>query len=51
MSLDKAVPFEPYRDCRAMGSFVLIDRYSYATVAAGTINFALRRAQMSTGRR
>jgi len=45
MSLDKAVPFEAYRDCRAMGSFVLIDRYSYATVAAGTINFALRRAQ------
>ncbi|MCZ6893990.1 MAG: sulfate adenylyltransferase subunit CysN [Gammaproteobacteria bacterium] len=45
LSLDKAVPFEAYRDCRAMGSFVLIDRYSYATVAAGMINFALRRAQ------
>ena len=45
LSLDKAVPFEAYRDCRAMGSFVLIDRYSYTTVAAGMINFALRRAQ------
>ena len=28
-----------------MGSFVLVDRYSHATVAAGMINFALRRAK------
>lgn len=45
LSLDKAVPFEPYQDCKAMGAFVLIDRYTHATVGAGMINFALRRAQ------
>lgn len=44
LSLDKPIAFEPYRKCRGMGSFVLIDRYSYATVGAGMINFALRRA-------
>jgi bifunctional enzyme CysN/CysC len=45
LSLDRVMPFEPYRDCPAMGSLVLIDRYSHATVATGMINFALRRAQ------
>ncbi|MFP6835567.1 MAG: adenylyl-sulfate kinase, partial [Pseudomonadales bacterium] len=44
LSFDKPVPFEAYKDCAAMGSFVLVDRYSHATVAAGMINFALRRA-------
>ncbi len=44
LSFDKAVPFEPYKNCMGMGSFVLVDRYSHATVAAGMINFALRRA-------
>ncbi len=45
LSFDKPVPFEAYKDCAAMGSFVLVDRYSHATVAAGMINFALRRAK------
>jgi bifunctional enzyme CysN/CysC len=45
LSFDKAVPFEPYKNCMGMGSFVLVDRYSHATVAAGMINFALRRAE------
>jgi bifunctional enzyme CysN/CysC len=45
LSFDKPVPFETYKDCAAMGSFVLVDRYSHATVAAGMINFALRRAK------
>jgi bifunctional enzyme CysN/CysC len=45
LSLDKAIPFEAYQSCKAMGAFVLIDRYSHATVAAGMLNFALRRAQ------
>jgi bifunctional enzyme CysN/CysC len=44
ISLDKAVPFEAYEKCREMGAFVLIDRYRYATVSAGMISFALRRA-------
>ncbi|XOV86640.1 MAG: sulfate adenylyltransferase subunit CysN [Pseudomonadota bacterium] len=45
ISLDNPIPFETYRDCRGMGAFVLMDRYSQATVSAGMINFALRRAQ------
>ncbi|MDG1444312.1 MAG: sulfate adenylyltransferase subunit CysN [Pseudomonadales bacterium] len=45
LSLDRPIPFEPFADCKAMGSFVLVDRYSNATVAAGMIKFSLRRAQ------
>ena len=45
ISVDRGIPFEAYDDSRALGSFVLIDRYSNATVAAGMINFALRRAK------
>ncbi|MDG1924580.1 MAG: adenylyl-sulfate kinase, partial [Pseudomonadales bacterium] len=44
ITLDTAIPFEAYGDCPALGAFVLIDRYSNATVAAGMIRFALRRA-------
>ncbi|TCZ88594.1 sulfate adenylyltransferase subunit CysN [Lysobacter sp. N42] len=42
--LDQPVPFEPYRDNRDLGAFILIDRETNATVGAGTIDFALRRA-------
>ena len=45
ISVDRGIPFEAYGDSRALGSFVLIDRYSNATVAAGMINFALRRGK------
>jgi bifunctional enzyme CysN/CysC len=44
LSFDKPVPFEAYKDCQGLGAFVLVDRYSNATVSAGMINFALRRA-------
>ncbi len=44
ISLDAEIPFEAYKDCPGLGAFVLIDRYSNATVAAGMIRFALRRA-------
>ena len=44
ITLDTAIPFEAYPNCPALGAFVLIDRYSNATVAAGMIRFALRRA-------
>jgi bifunctional enzyme CysN/CysC len=37
--------FEPYADSRDLGGFILIDRATNATVAAGMINFALRRSQ------
>src|SRR5690606_28627518 len=42
--LDQAIAFEPYATNRALGAFILIDRHSNATVAAGTLDFALRRA-------
>ena len=42
--LDQAVAFEPYADNRELGAFILIDRQTNATVAAGTLDFALRRA-------
>ena len=45
LSLDEPVAFTTYDDCRDLGSFILIDRYSKATVGAGMINFGLRRAQ------
>ena len=44
LALDAPVGFERYADCRRLGGFVLIDRESFATVAAGTIDYALRRA-------
>ncbi len=45
ISLDQPIPFEPFKTCKALGAFVLIDRYSHATVGTGMINFSLRRAQ------
>ncbi|OYU15228.1 MAG: adenylyl-sulfate kinase [Alphaproteobacteria bacterium PA4] len=39
------IVFEPYADSRDLGGFILIDRASDATVAAGMIHFALRRSQ------
>jgi bifunctional enzyme CysN/CysC len=44
INLDRALPFDSYRDNRDMGGFVLIDRFTNNTVAAGLLHFALRRA-------
>jgi bifunctional enzyme CysN/CysC len=44
LSLAAAVGFEPYRDSRDLGGFIVIDRQTNATVGVGTIGFALRRA-------
>ena len=44
ISLSAPIAFERYADNRALGGFILIDRQSNATVACGTIDFALRRA-------
>lgn len=41
--LDTAVAMAPYAEDRSLGSFILIDRVSQATVAGGTIEHALRR--------
>ncbi len=45
LSLDHAIPFEPYANCHEMGAFILIDRQTNATVAAGALDFALRRSE------
>ena len=44
LSLSEPVAFESYANNRTLGGFILIDRQSNATVAAGTLDFALRRA-------
>jgi bifunctional enzyme CysN/CysC len=44
LSLDRPIPFDPYAENRDMGGFILIDRFTNATVAAGLLHFALRRA-------
>ncbi|HHW4678906.1 MAG TPA: sulfate adenylyltransferase subunit CysN [Xylella sp.] len=43
LSLDAPVAFVPYARNRVLGSFILIDRQSNATVGAGTVDFGLRR--------
>ncbi|MFN7399707.1 MAG: sulfate adenylyltransferase subunit CysN, partial [Sandaracinobacter sp.] len=45
LSTDRRIVFEPYADSKALGGFILIDRMTNATVAAGMLHFALRRAQ------
>ncbi|MFZ2031311.1 MAG: sulfate adenylyltransferase subunit CysN [Vitreimonas sp.] len=45
VSLDQPVAFDQYAQNQDTGGFILIDRMSNATVAAGLIHFALRRAQ------
>ncbi len=44
VSVARPVVFDAYADNRDTGAFILIDRYSNETVAAGMIDFALRRA-------
>ena len=45
LTTDKPLVFEAYADSRTLGGFILIDKLSNATVAAGMLNFSLRRAQ------
>ncbi len=45
LATDKPIIFEPYADNRTLGGFILIDKITNATVAAGMLNFSLRRAQ------
>jgi bifunctional enzyme CysN/CysC len=45
LSTDRALVFEPYAENRTLGGFILIDKFTNATVAAGMIHFALRRSQ------
>ena len=45
ISTDRPVPFEAYGDNPDLGGFILIDRMTNATIAAGMLHFALRRSQ------
>ncbi|MXP42009.1 sulfate adenylyltransferase subunit CysN [Altererythrobacter soli] len=45
VTTDRAITFEPYAQSRQLGGFILIDKLTNATVAAGMIHFCLRRAQ------
>ncbi len=49
ITTDRRIAFEPYNDGmnggRDLGGFILVDKLTNATVAAGMINFALRRSQ------
>jgi bifunctional enzyme CysN/CysC len=45
VTTDRAIPFASYADNRELGVFILIDKMTNATVGAGLIHFALRRAQ------
>lgn len=44
IEIDRKIVFDPYDQNREIGSFILIDQYTNATVGMGLINFALRRA-------
>ncbi|PRY82540.1 sulfate adenylyltransferase subunit CysN [Donghicola tyrosinivorans] len=45
ITTDREIPFAPYAENRTLGGFILIDKMTNHTVAAGMIHFALRRAQ------
>ncbi|WP_418135345.1 sulfate adenylyltransferase subunit CysN [Oceanimonas smirnovii] len=45
LSLDRAIAFDDYQSNKDTGGFILIDRLSNNTVAAGMLNFSLRRSQ------
>jgi bifunctional enzyme CysN/CysC len=45
LSTDRNLVFESYEDSRTLGGFILIDKITNATVAAGMLHFSLRRAQ------
>jgi bifunctional enzyme CysN/CysC len=45
IATDQPLTFDPYAENRDMGGFIVIDRMTNATVAAGLLHFALRRSQ------
>ncbi|ATE65919.1 sulfate adenylyltransferase subunit CysN [Rhizorhabdus dicambivorans] len=45
LTTDRPIVFEPYADSRTLGGFILIDKLTNATVAAGMLHFCLRRSQ------
>ncbi|WP_379548054.1 sulfate adenylyltransferase subunit CysN [Qipengyuania sp. DSG2-2] len=45
LTTDRPIVFEPYEKNRTLGGFILIDKMTNRTVAAGMLHFSLRRAQ------
>lgn len=45
LALSKPVAFDAFKESPALGAFILVDRFSRNTVAAGVISHSLRRAQ------
>ncbi|MDE2390685.1 MAG: sulfate adenylyltransferase subunit CysN [Rhodospirillales bacterium] len=45
ITTDRPIPFEPYEKNHALGGFIVIDKMTNATVAAGMLSFSLRRSQ------
>tara|TARA_R110000850_G_scaffold191091_18_gene317507 strand:+ start:14573 stop:16495 length:1923 start_codon:yes stop_codon:yes gene_type:complete len=45
ITIDRSIPFEPYEADHSLGGFILIDKITNSTVAAGMLHFSLRRAQ------
>jgi bifunctional enzyme CysN/CysC len=45
LACEKPLVFEPYKDGRTLGGFILIDKLTNRTVSAGMLHFSLRRAQ------
>ena len=45
LALSKPLVFEPYAENPTLGGFILVDKFTHATVAAGMIRHNLRRAQ------
>jgi bifunctional enzyme CysN/CysC len=44
VSAARPVPLDSYAECRATGAFILVDRFSNRTVAAGMVAYPLRRS-------
>ncbi len=45
LSTDRPICFDPYETNHDLGGFILIDKITNATVAAGMLHFSLRRSQ------
>ena len=45
LATDRPIVFEAYAQSRTLGGFILVDKITNATVAAGMLHFSLRRAQ------
>ena len=45
MATNKPLVFDSYQNSKTLGGFILVDRFTHATVAAGMIKHSLRRAQ------